>query len=106
MTINFNAENMTGNELRKAALLITKASDIQMDLSGYGEISVNPHSGNVYIWCEDYLFTLYIPVSGGDRIYACWVHPETGDEETTEATTATMHDLETWAETLQAQVEA
>ena len=105
MTISFNSENMTHNEMRKAALLITKASDLELDLSGYGEIGVNPHSGNVYIWCEDCLFTLYIPVSGGDRIYACWSNPETGEEETLDTFGMTAHDLETWAEDLQAQVD-
>ena len=53
-------QNLCANALRKVALLITKASDLGMDISGYGEAAENQHSGNVYLWLEDYPFTLFI----------------------------------------------
>lgn len=98
--MEFNANSMTSNELRKAALLILKAADMEMNISGYGECAVNPSSGNVYLWNEGYPFSLYIGPSGGDRIYACWSNPETGEEEFTDAHDMTLHDLEEWAEQL------
>ena len=103
--MQFNSTNMTSNEIRKAALLITKAADMGMDLSGYGECAVNQHSGNVYLWLEDYPFTICIGPGGNDRIWACWSNPENGEEEFTATHSMTLHDLETWAEELSAQVE-
>lgn len=103
--MQFNSTDMTSNEIRKAALLITKAADMEMNLSGYGECAVNQHSGNVYLWLEDYSFTLFIGPSGGDTIYACWSNPENGEEEITSAHNMTLNDLETWAEELSTQVE-
>lgn len=103
--MDFQTQHMTANEARKMALLIMKAADIEMNLSGYGECAVNPNSGNVYLWNEGYPFSLYIAPSGGDRIWACWVNPETGEEEFTDAHDMTLHDLETWAETLEDQLE-
>lgn len=106
--MQITSDTMCANEIRKAALLITKAADIGMDVSGYGEAAVNPYSGNVYLWLEDYPFTLYIGLGGGDTIHACWSHPETGEDETICAHDLTLHALETWAEELaeRAEVEA
>ena len=106
--MNITTDTMSANESRKAALLIAKASDIGMDISGYGEAAVNPHNGNVYLWLEDYPFALYIPLGGGDTIYAVWSNPDNGEEETIRAHALTLHDLETWAEDLadRAEVEA
>ena len=92
--------NLTANELRKAALLITKAADLEMDVGGYGETAVNNSNGNVYLWLEDYPFSLFIPLGGSDRIHACWSDPYFGDEETIDAHDLTLHDLEAWAEAL------
>ena len=99
------AHKMTANELRKAALLILKAADLEMNVSSYGEAAVNQSSGNVYLWLEDYPFSLYIAPSGGDRIHACWSNPENGEEETIDADNMTRRALETWAEALQAQAD-
>jgi hypothetical protein len=106
--MQITSDTMCANEIRKAALLITKAADIGMDVSGYGEAAANPYSGNVYLWLEDYPFALYIGPSGGDTIYACWSNPYNDDEETICAHDLTLHDLETWAEELteRAEVEA
>ena len=104
--MKITTHTMTSNEIRKIALILTKAADMGMDIAGYGEAAVNQSSGNVYLWLEDYPFTLYIGPSGGDRIYACWSNPENGEEETTDTHDLTLHDLEEWAEDLIAQAEA
>ena len=93
-------KNLCANAIRKVALLITKAAEIDMDLSNYGEAGENGHNGNVYLWLEDYAFSLYIPLSGSDRIKACWSNIYNGEEEITDAHDMTLHDLETWAEEL------
>jgi len=92
--------NLCANALRKVAGLITKAADIGMDVSGYGEAAENANSGNVYLWVEDYRFTLYIPLGGDDRIHASWVDGDTGDEEFIDAQDMTLHALEAWADEL------
>lgn len=96
--MEFKTQHMTANEARKMALLIMKAAELEMDLSGYGECAVNPHSGNVYLWSEDYPFSLYIGPSGGEAIWACAYNSENGDEEIIRAHGLTLHDLEEWAE--------
>ena len=94
MDINF--ENMCNNEIRKTGLLITKASDLRMDLTSYGEIGVNESSGNVYLWVEDYPFTLYIPVCEGNTVYALWMNTENGDEVSTKTTGKNLDRLLSW----------
>jgi len=81
--MQITSDTMCANEIRKAALLITKAAEIGMDISGYGHSAANPYSGNTYLWLEDYPFTLYIGPSGGDTIFAVWSNPDNGEEETT-----------------------
>lgn len=93
--------NLCANALRKVALLITKASEIGMDVSGYGEASENPNSGNVYLWLEDYSFTLLIGPCGPDTIYALWSNPEDGEEEEIEAAGMSLSDLEEWTQDLE-----
>lgn len=75
---------------------MTKASDLGMDLSGYGQADVNPHSGNVYMWLEDYPFTLYIGL-GSDTVYANWSNPNNGEETDISIDGMTLVDLEMWA---------
>lgn len=93
-------QNLCANATRKIALLITKASDLGMDISGYGNAGENPNSGNVYLWLEDYTFTLYIPLCADDEIQAIWTNIYTGDEETIEVGAMKLHDLEAWADCL------
>jgi len=71
--------NLCSNATRKVGLLITKASELGMDLSCYGVADENSSSGNVYLWLEDYPFTLYIGL-GSDSIYAVWTNSDNGDE--------------------------
>lgn len=91
--------NLCNNAVRKIGLLITKASDLGMNLSGYGFADENQNSGNVYLWLEDYQFTLYIGL-GEDTIYALWSDPEDGEEEEIEVEGKTLRELEAWTEQL------
>ena len=95
--MNFNTENMVANEIRKAALLITEASRLGMDISGYGEIGVNQSNGNVYLWLEEYQFTLFIDL-GSDDVQACWTDSNNGHEEFTNTNNKGLNDLYLWVE--------
>jgi hypothetical protein len=97
--------NLCSNAIRKVALLITKSADLGMDLSDYVGAAENPHNGNVYLWAQDYGFTLYIPLCADDRIYACWSDPYGDREEMISAHDMTLHALEEWAFALTEQSE-
>lgn len=99
-------ENLCANATRKIALLITKASDLGMDISGYGQAGENGNSGNVYLWLEDYGFTLFIDLSGDDEIQAIWTNSYNGDEETRSADKTTLRELEAWAGYMDVKAEA
>jgi hypothetical protein len=92
-------QNLCSNALRKVALLITKASDLGMDISGYGEAAENNNSGNVYLWLEDYSFCLFIGLNS-DEIYASWSSYKCAREEEIETTGETLHSLTAWAKAL------
>jgi hypothetical protein len=96
--------NLCSNATRKIGLLITAASDLGMDISGYGFADENQNSGNVYLWLEDYPFTLYIGL-GSDDIYASWSNPENGDEEEIAIAGMSLTDLDAWATDLYNRVE-
>ena len=103
------AENMGSWELQKAGFLITEAGKLGMDLSGYGELAVNPNSGNTYLWLEDYPFTLYMPINcelQKTDITALWSNPEDGEEIEKELEDdTTLSELEAWCEKLQNNLE-
>jgi len=96
---------LCNNAVRKIALLITKASDLGMDISGYGFADENKNSGNVYLWLEDYPFTLFITL-GSDNIYANWTNPNNGNEEDIDIEAMPLFDIESWANELYNSVEA
>lgn len=98
-------DNLCSNAIRKVALLITKAADLGMDLSDYVQAGENPHNGNVYLWAQDYGFTLYIPLCADDRVHACWSSAYTDDEETIEVGNMNLRALENWAYALTEQSE-
>jgi hypothetical protein len=103
--MEINNKNLCNNELRKIALLMTKASDLGMNLSSYGFADVNPNSGYTYLWLEDYPFTLFINVDN-DKIWSVWSHPEDGEETFLEVTEDTTLDaLYDWVAELEEQVE-
>ena len=89
-------QNLCGNAKRKVGILIKKACELDMNIMGYGEVGENPHSGNVYLWLEDYPFCLFIDL-GSDDIQACWNSAMTDREETIEVEGMTLEELEAWA---------
>jgi hypothetical protein len=95
-------ENLCANAIRKIALLITKASDLGMELSGYGHAAENPNNGNVYLWLEDYTFTLFIAL-GDDTINACWSSLFTDDEEIVPVDAMKLYQLEAWTDEMERQ---
>ena len=101
--MEINTKGMVNNELRKAALLIAKACDMNMDLTSYGEVGVNEYSGNVFLWVEDYPFTLYIPIGERNTIYALWTNTENGDEISTPTHGKNLDRLMKWCDSLDRQ---
>jgi len=97
-------KKLTNNELRKAGLLLIKAAELGMDCSGYGQLDVNYNSGNVYLWLEDYQFTLYISL-GSDSVWAVWSNPYDGEEGETDTEGKTLNELEEWAASLSDEAE-
>ena len=88
-------KDLCANAIRKVALLITKASELGMDISTYGEAAENQSNGNVYLWLENYPFTLYIDL-GSDDVQACWTNYDNGDEEFIDVDSMTLYQLEEW----------
>lgn len=99
--MEINTKDMVSNEIRKVALLITKASNLGMDVAGYGAADVNSGSGYVYLWLEDYPFTLYIPPSERNTIYALWTDPNNGDEEEITVHGKNLDRLLKWCDSLE-----
>ena len=91
-------KDLCANAIRKVALLITKASKLGMDISGYGEAAENQSNGNVYLWLENYPFTLFIDL-GSDDVQACWTnYNEDDQEEIIDVDSMTLYQLEEWCE--------
>jgi hypothetical protein len=89
-------KDLCANAIRKVALLITKASKLGMDISGYGEAAENQSNGNVYLWLENYPFTLFIDL-GSDDVQACWTNYNEDDhEEFIDVDSMTLYELEEW----------
>ena len=99
-----NYENMGKWETEKAIFLQKVAVDLGMDVSGYGEVAVNPNSGYTYLWLEDYQFTLYMPINCDlvkTDVWALWTNPEDDEEvEMQLEKSTTLNDLEEWANDL------
>jgi len=89
--------NLCSNATRKIALLITKASELGMDVSGYGFADENTNSGYVFLWLEDYPFTLFIRPCGDDEVEAVWSNPYDGEEHELDVNDMTLEELEEWA---------
>jgi len=98
-------DTMDANERNKLNLLMNKARNLGMDTSGYGQGAVNEYSGNVWVWLEDYPFTLYIPPCGDDDIYAVWIDPYDGEEHEVLAQDKTLAQLIAWCDSLETEGE-
>ena len=94
--------NLSSNPMRKIGLLITKASELGMDVSGYGYADENQTSGYVYLWLEDYSFTLFIDL-GSDDIQALWTNSDDGEETEITVDGMNLDDIQEWADDLQIQ---
>lgn len=106
MTTNY--DNMCKWELEKAIFLQKIAVDLGMDLTGYGEVAVNKSSGYVYLWLEDYSFTLYMPIACKlvkTDVYALWTSPEDGEFEVQLNNNSTLNSIELWAQKLNNKME-
>jgi hypothetical protein len=101
--MEINTEKMDANEKRKISLLLSKVRNLGMDTSGYGHGAVNQSSGNVWVWLEDYPFTLYIPPCGDDDIYAVWIDPYDGEEHEVLAQGKTLAQLIAWCDSLETE---
>lgn len=93
--------NLCSNATRKIGLLIVCAANLGMDISGYGDAEENQNSGNVFLWLEDYPFTLYIGL-GSDTIYAMWSNPDDGEEHEIAVGSQSLDDLCDWCYSLEA----
>lgn len=101
--MNIN-ENLCNNAYCKIAKLLTKASDLGMDLSSDGVASENNSSGHVYLSMIDCNFTLFISL-GSDDIQALWYSSYDGEEIEITVGDMSLSDLETWASELDKQAE-
>lgn len=102
--MNTNYEKMCKWEIEKAIFLQSIAVQLGMNISGYGEIGVNPNSGYTYLWLEDYNFTLYMPIScelEKTEVSALWSNPKDGHEHEFDLKEdTTLNDLTEWADSL------
>jgi hypothetical protein len=98
------SESLCNNAYRKIAKILTKASDLGMDLSGDGYADENASSGHVYLAMTDYNFTLFISL-GSDEIQALWFSSVNGDEIEIPVGDLSLDDLEVWASDLDNRAE-
>ena len=102
--MEINTSKMVPNEICKVGLLLTAASKLEMDTSGYGLVDVNQNSGYTFLWLEDYPFTLCIQPFGNDDVYALWTNSENGEEEEIKIGDQNLYDLYDWVEKLEQSV--
>lgn len=90
------SSRLCGNGLRKAALLITHAVQIDMDLTGDVTIKECQNTGAIYLYAENYSFSLHIELSGRDTVLAYWASSYDDSTETTPAEALSLDDLNEW----------
>ena len=77
------SEKLQGWELEKALFLINTANKINMELNEYTIVDVNNNSGYVYLWNENYNFSLYMPINcelQKSDVYALYSDFDNGEE--------------------------
>ena len=88
-------------ELEKAMFLLKTAKELNMDVNTSESIlSVNNNSGYTYLWCENYNFTLFMPIScelTRENVYVLWTNLENGEEiEENFTEFFNLKDIENW----------
>jgi hypothetical protein len=83
--MNLDKLNTMCNWERKKAIYLMNVAEneLNLDLDGYGEIGVNQNSGNVYLWIENFNFSLFMPINCELQLSDIYVHYfnfETGEE--------------------------
>ena len=99
--MKYKFDKMGSWERQKAVYLIGICEDLGYNLNGYGEVNVNENSGYVYVWCEDYNFSLYMPITCElikNDVYALWTNSYNGNEEEISIKDMDLNDIEKWAE--------
>lgn len=99
------SEKLQGWELEKALYLIKVANQINMQLSEYTIVDVNNNTGYVYLWDENYNFSLYMPIIYCDLIkddvYALYTDFDNGDEHEIDLSSITdVEQIENWIDDL------
>lgn len=99
MEISQNVLNNSIN-INRLALLLIAVSNLNMDVSGYGQIDVNPNSDYLYVWADDYSFTSYI--NSDNEINFMWTCGYCGYEHIMEYVEGktTLEDIEEWVNSL------
>ena len=99
------AKNLGSYQLEKVGALLVRAGKLGMDVSGYGFADENPKSGYVYLWLEDYNFTLYIDISWSG-IFAMYTNSDNGEESEMEVeANTTLREINNWVATLEEECE-
>ena len=98
--MKYTIKTQNAKQAKNAGRLLVLAADLDMDVSGYGELGYNNAFGNTYLWLEDYQFILFISDYDDTMkaLYSCFV-----DGKETEFCIDENTDLETleaWAENL------
>ena len=100
--MEFKLDKMCDWERKKAVFLMSVSEDLGYNLTEYGEVAVNSSSGYVYIWSENFNFSLYMPIDCDlvkSDIVALWTDSENGDELTFDLEeNTTLEDIEKWAD--------
>ena len=103
--MEFKLNEMCDWERKKAIFLMGVAEDLGYNLKDYGECAVNKNSGYVYVWSENYSFSLYMPINCElvkSDIYALWTNSINGNEEEMSLTNnTTLKEIDEWAESLE-----
>lgn len=98
------SEKLQGWELDKALYLIKVANQINMDLSEYTIVDVNNTSGYVYLFDDNYNFSLYMPINCDlikDDIYALYTDFDNGDEHEIDLSSINdVEQIENWIDDL------
>jgi len=107
--MEFKIENMCDWERKKAIFLMGVAEELGYSLKDYGEVALNENSGYVYVWSENYNFSLYMPINcelQKSDVLALWSNSNNGNEEEMNLTEdTTLKDIEEWANNLEKGIE-